>query len=228
MRRGAGARLCLAGGRLPGPSPAALRLCPDAHGQAAGPSSVMFAYLTCHLHVAPPVAPAASAVGPFGQQSLCGKEPPASAAPPPRCAGPLSTPHSCCHPPPMFSPAKLLWPWLPCTQTPGCGGRGRAVDTGSVAAGCALHLCPPPRPRFSPPALCLPRKRTQSPSSKDEQSIGLKDSLLAHSSDPVEMRRLNYQTPGRAAPPACLPPMKACGSPPGLTSPPSALLPPPC
>uniref|UniRef100_A0A8D1PLS2 Receptor-type tyrosine-protein phosphatase F n=1 Tax=Sus scrofa TaxID=9823 RepID=A0A8D1PLS2_PIG len=44
--------------------------------------------------------------------------------------------------------------------------------------------------------LLFKRKRTQSPSSKDEQSIGLKDSLLAHSSDPVEMRRLNYQTPG--------------------------------
>nr|XP_040144438.1 receptor-type tyrosine-protein phosphatase F isoform X16 [Ictidomys tridecemlineatus] len=44
------------------------------------------------------------------------------------------------------------------------------------------------------------RKRTHSPSSKDEQSIGLKDSLLAHSSDPVEMRRLNYQTPGSSAP----------------------------
>lgn len=155
-----------------------------------------------------------------GAASLCG--PPASLRWP-SVHSPLLL-----SPPPMFSPAKLLWPWLPCTQTPGCGGRGRAVDTGSVAAGCALHLCPPPRPRFSPPALCLPRKRTQSPSSKDEQSIGLKDSLLAHSSDPVEMRRLNYQTPGRAAPPACLPPMKACGSPPGLTSPPSALLPPPC
>ncbi|XP_036858111.1 receptor-type tyrosine-protein phosphatase F isoform X7 [Manis javanica] len=44
--------------------------------------------------------------------------------------------------------------------------------------------------------LLFKRKRTHSPSSKDEQSIGLKDSLLAHSSDPVEMRRLNYQTPG--------------------------------
>ncbi|XP_022353210.1 receptor-type tyrosine-protein phosphatase F isoform X4 [Enhydra lutris kenyoni] len=44
--------------------------------------------------------------------------------------------------------------------------------------------------------LLFKRKRTQSPSSKDEQSVGLKDSLLAHSSDPVEMRRLNYQTPG--------------------------------
>ncbi|XP_036035391.1 receptor-type tyrosine-protein phosphatase F isoform X14 [Onychomys torridus] len=44
------------------------------------------------------------------------------------------------------------------------------------------------------------RKRTHSPSSKDEQSVGLKDSLLAHSSDPVEMRRLNYQTPGSSAP----------------------------
>ncbi|XP_040087353.1 receptor-type tyrosine-protein phosphatase F isoform X9 [Oryx dammah] len=44
--------------------------------------------------------------------------------------------------------------------------------------------------------LLFKRKRTHSPSSKDEQSTGLKDSLLAHSSDPVEMRRLNYQTPG--------------------------------
>ncbi|XP_068879258.1 receptor-type tyrosine-protein phosphatase F isoform X3 [Aphelocoma coerulescens] len=44
--------------------------------------------------------------------------------------------------------------------------------------------------------LLFKRKRAHSPSSKDEHSIGLKDSLLAHSSDPVEMRRLNYQTPG--------------------------------
>ncbi|XP_026562780.1 receptor-type tyrosine-protein phosphatase F isoform X2 [Pseudonaja textilis] len=44
--------------------------------------------------------------------------------------------------------------------------------------------------------LLFKRKRTNSPSSKDEHTIGLKDSLLAHSSDPVEMRRLNYQTPG--------------------------------
>ncbi|XP_048950057.1 receptor-type tyrosine-protein phosphatase F isoform X12 [Canis lupus dingo] len=50
------------------------------------------------------------------------------------------------------------------------------------------------------PPCCLLRKRTHSPSSKDEQSIGLKDSLLAHSSDPVEMRRLNYQTPGSSVP----------------------------
>ncbi|XP_054950285.2 receptor-type tyrosine-protein phosphatase F isoform X11 [Pan paniscus] len=48
--------------------------------------------------------------------------------------------------------------------------------------------------------LLFKRKRTHSPSSKDEQSIGLKDSLLAHSSDPVEMRRLNYQTPGSSVP----------------------------
>ncbi|XP_045440679.1 receptor-type tyrosine-protein phosphatase F isoform X18 [Pipistrellus kuhlii] len=48
--------------------------------------------------------------------------------------------------------------------------------------------------------LLFKRKRTHSPSSKDEQSIGLKDSLLANSSDPVEMRRLNYQTPGSSAP----------------------------
>ncbi|XP_034065201.1 receptor-type tyrosine-protein phosphatase F isoform X5 [Gymnodraco acuticeps] len=39
------------------------------------------------------------------------------------------------------------------------------------------------------------RKRA-SPLPKDEQSGGVKDSLLANSSDPVEMRRLNYQTPG--------------------------------
>lgn len=39
-----------------------------------------------------------------------------------------------------------------------------------------------------------PRKRT-SPA-KDEHKAGVKDSLLAHSSDPVEMRRLNYQTQG--------------------------------
>lgn len=45
--------------------------------------------------------------------------------------------------------------------------------------------------------LSVHRKRAHSPSSKDEHSIGLKDSLLAHSSDPVEMRRLNYQTPGK-------------------------------
>ncbi|XP_064284710.1 receptor-type tyrosine-protein phosphatase F isoform X14 [Passer domesticus] len=44
--------------------------------------------------------------------------------------------------------------------------------------------------------LLFKRKRAHSPSAKDEHSIGLKDSLLAHSSDPVEMRRLNYQTPG--------------------------------
>ncbi|XP_058993960.1 receptor-type tyrosine-protein phosphatase F isoform X10 [Mustela lutreola] len=48
--------------------------------------------------------------------------------------------------------------------------------------------------------LLFKRKRTHSPSSKDEQSVGLKDSLLAHSSDPVEMRRLNYQTPGSGVP----------------------------
>ncbi|XP_068563892.1 protein tyrosine phosphatase receptor type Fa isoform X10 [Cebidichthys violaceus] len=41
------------------------------------------------------------------------------------------------------------------------------------------------------------RKRT-SPA-KDEHMAGVKDSLLAHSSDPVEMRRLNYQTQGSSA-----------------------------
>uniref|UniRef100_A0A673WXQ3 Receptor-type tyrosine-protein phosphatase F n=1 Tax=Salmo trutta TaxID=8032 RepID=A0A673WXQ3_SALTR len=43
--------------------------------------------------------------------------------------------------------------------------------------------------------LLFKRKRA-SPSAKDEHSAGVKDSLLAHSSDPVEMRRLNYQTQG--------------------------------
>ncbi|XP_053742994.1 protein tyrosine phosphatase receptor type Fa isoform X8 [Synchiropus splendidus] len=42
--------------------------------------------------------------------------------------------------------------------------------------------------------LLFKRKRT-SPA-KDELLVGVKDSLLAHSSDPVEMRRLNYQTQG--------------------------------
>nr|XP_009296744.1 receptor-type tyrosine-protein phosphatase F isoform X14 [Danio rerio] len=39
------------------------------------------------------------------------------------------------------------------------------------------------------------RKRA-SPLPKDDHSGGVKDCLLASSSDPVEMRRLNYQTPG--------------------------------
>ncbi|XP_054871964.1 protein tyrosine phosphatase receptor type Fa isoform X16 [Amphiprion ocellaris] len=45
--------------------------------------------------------------------------------------------------------------------------------------------------------LLFKRKRT-SPA-KDEHMAGVKDSLLAHSSDPVEMRRLNYQTQGSSA-----------------------------
>ncbi|XP_032884716.1 receptor-type tyrosine-protein phosphatase F isoform X8 [Amblyraja radiata] len=43
--------------------------------------------------------------------------------------------------------------------------------------------------------LLFKRKRATSPSAKDDVPGG-KDPLLAHSSDPVEMRRLNYQTPG--------------------------------
>ncbi|XP_028974538.2 receptor-type tyrosine-protein phosphatase F isoform X8 [Esox lucius] len=39
------------------------------------------------------------------------------------------------------------------------------------------------------------RKRA-SPLPKDDHSGGVKDSLLGNSTDPVEMRRLNYQTPG--------------------------------
>ncbi|XP_057194010.1 protein tyrosine phosphatase receptor type Fa isoform X9 [Triplophysa rosa] len=46
--------------------------------------------------------------------------------------------------------------------------------------------------------LLFKRKRT-SPSAKDEHSAGVKDHLLANSSDPVEMRRLNYQTQGSSA-----------------------------
>lgn len=41
-----------------------------------------------------------------------------------------------------------------------------------------------------------PRRKRASPLPKDDHSGGVKDSLLANSSDPVEMRRLNYQTPG--------------------------------
>ncbi|XP_074492957.1 protein tyrosine phosphatase receptor type Fa isoform X16 [Sebastes fasciatus] len=51
--------------------------------------------------------------------------------------------------------------------------------------------------------LLFKRKRT-SPA-KDEHMAGVKDSLLAHSSDPVEMRRLNYQTQGmREHPPTAI------------------------
>lgn len=42
---------------------------------------------------------------------------------------------------------------------------------------------------------CSYRKRA-SPLPKDDHSSGVKDCLLANSSDPVELRRLNYQTPG--------------------------------
>nr|XP_033506633.1 receptor-type tyrosine-protein phosphatase F isoform X18 [Epinephelus lanceolatus] len=45
-------------------------------------------------------------------------------------------------------------------------------------------------------AILLFKKKRASPLPKDEHSGGVKDSLLANSSDPVEMRRLNYQTPG--------------------------------
>ncbi|TRY85255.1 hypothetical protein DNTS_003558 [Danionella cerebrum] len=43
--------------------------------------------------------------------------------------------------------------------------------------------------------LLFKRKRA-SPLPKDDNSSGVKDCLLANSSDPVELRRLNYQTPG--------------------------------
>ncbi|XP_064194132.1 receptor-type tyrosine-protein phosphatase F isoform X4 [Anguilla rostrata] len=49
-------------------------------------------------------------------------------------------------------------------------------------------------------AILLFKRKRASPSPKDEHSGGVKDSLLSNSSDPVEMRRLNYQTPGPSAP----------------------------
>ncbi|XP_046715598.1 protein tyrosine phosphatase receptor type Fa isoform X13 [Silurus meridionalis] len=45
-------------------------------------------------------------------------------------------------------------------------------------------------------AILLFKRKRASPSVKDEHTAGVKDHLLAHSSDPVEMRRLNYQTQG--------------------------------
>ncbi|XP_018590269.2 receptor-type tyrosine-protein phosphatase F isoform X3 [Scleropages formosus] len=45
-------------------------------------------------------------------------------------------------------------------------------------------------------AILLFKRKRASPSPKDENPGGVKDCLLANSSDPVEMRRLNYQTPG--------------------------------
>ncbi|XP_049335762.1 protein tyrosine phosphatase receptor type Fa isoform X7 [Astyanax mexicanus] len=45
-------------------------------------------------------------------------------------------------------------------------------------------------------AILLFKRKRASPSAKDEHSAGVKDHLLAHSSDPVEMRRLNYQSQG--------------------------------
>ncbi|KAI1883319.1 hypothetical protein AGOR_G00243970 [Albula goreensis] len=45
-------------------------------------------------------------------------------------------------------------------------------------------------------AILLFKRKRASPSPKDDHSGGVKDSLLSNSSDPVEMRRLNYQTPG--------------------------------
>ncbi|XP_031666146.1 receptor-type tyrosine-protein phosphatase F isoform X9 [Oncorhynchus kisutch] len=45
-------------------------------------------------------------------------------------------------------------------------------------------------------AILLFKRKRASPLPKDDHSGGVKDSLLGNSSDPVEMRRLNYQTPG--------------------------------
>ncbi|XP_028974539.2 receptor-type tyrosine-protein phosphatase F isoform X10 [Esox lucius] len=45
-------------------------------------------------------------------------------------------------------------------------------------------------------AILLFKRKRASPLPKDDHSGGVKDSLLGNSTDPVEMRRLNYQTPG--------------------------------
>ncbi|XP_071216915.1 receptor-type tyrosine-protein phosphatase F isoform X7 [Salvelinus alpinus] len=45
-------------------------------------------------------------------------------------------------------------------------------------------------------AILLFKRKRASPLPKDDHSGGVKDSLLGNTSDPVEMRRLNYQTPG--------------------------------
>lgn len=122
---------------------------------------------------------------------------------------PPPLPHrSRAHPPRPLSPCPiptrcslmltLLCPWLTPRDPRIRWGGGKA----SVAMGAAHAQV---FTSFS----CFFRKRTHSPSSKDEQSIGLKDSLLAHSSDPVEMRRLNYQTPGRVEPSASWPPSQS-------------------
>lgn len=82
-----------------------------------------------------------------------------------------------------------LGSWDMGTQTPFQGGSCQALPELTCLSPSSVY-----------------RKRAHSPSSKDEHSIGLKDSLLAHSSDPVEMRRLNYQTPGRSSTPPRVPP----------------------
>ncbi|KAJ3595036.1 hypothetical protein NHX12_004341, partial [Muraenolepis orangiensis] len=45
-------------------------------------------------------------------------------------------------------------------------------------------------------AILLFKRKRASPLPKDDHSGGVKDTLLPNSSDPVELRRLNYQTPG--------------------------------
>ncbi|XP_062843560.1 receptor-type tyrosine-protein phosphatase F [Trichomycterus rosablanca] len=44
--------------------------------------------------------------------------------------------------------------------------------------------------------IILFKRKRASPLPKDDHLSGVKDSLLANASDPVEMRRINYQTPG--------------------------------
>ncbi|XP_066507919.1 receptor-type tyrosine-protein phosphatase F-like [Hoplias malabaricus] len=57
-------------------------------------------------------------------------------------------------------------------------------------------------------AILLFKRKRASPLPKDEQLGGVKDSLLANSSDPVELRRINYQTPGPSS--SCCPNSPMC------------------
>lgn len=199
--------LCLARALPSCPSPAALDIGPES--QAAGTQSlVMFVCFMCQCMFFS-VASAASAVidlrtAATAQQrsASCPAEPPASLPFLPRCAAPMPTPHllsPCPIPTPCSLMSTLLCPWLTPRDPRIRWGGGKT----SVAVGAACV------PKFSLASSFFFRKRTHSPSSKDEQSIGLKDSLLAHSSDPVEMRRLNYQTPGKADPSASWPPAQS-------------------
>lgn len=183
----------------------------------------MFAYLMCRLHVYSWWLLLPLRWRPGGQQPL-----PSSDLPSTRRHHQALQPHppslhwppSTLHPSPAVSPpappcvlhVQAALPLAPLrSETPGWGEAvgGTKPQTQGLCHSQPRHpsLSSAPTSSSHQPPFCPFRKRTHSPSSKDEQSIGLKDSLLAHSSDPVEMRRLNYQTPGRvASQPTCLQP----------------------